>query len=201
MRTNGWRCQATRNDQGWQFSRWIGTSKGVKKRALFAPKKDPKNSEKGRALKFPNQTENYQSRLSCNCKSKNKNIKQCTNQPSGYLGFAQDLIPAPKLKHFGKQEKWQLWQQNAVHIFSTMWLLPMSLMTSRERPTLGCARFFTVGICLRLILRELPGGESSLALCTSFTQLSIWQHGTIGLKVQRRLTPTKQKSIFVHCMN
>ena len=51
-------------------------------------------------------------------------------------------------------------------------------MTSCEQPTLGCASFFTVGISLRLILRELPGGESSLALFTSFTQVSIRQHGT-----------------------
>lgn len=38
-------------------------------------------------------------------KSENKNDMYSTNQPSSYQVFTQDLIPAPKLKHFGMQEK------------------------------------------------------------------------------------------------
>ena len=45
------------------------------------------------------------SMLKRNCNLKNNDAMQCTNQLSGYVGYAQDLIPAPKLKHFGIQEK------------------------------------------------------------------------------------------------
>ena len=40
-----------RHHHHWKFPCWFDTSKGFKKRALFVPKKDPKNREKGRALK------------------------------------------------------------------------------------------------------------------------------------------------------